>query len=383
MFGPRKVDQFGWGIAGMAVPELTIGAHFGVELSVGGLDLSPAPNPEPGLADADNGWAFFVLPGVRVVPFGRDNSEQLFSLSGLWLAAGVGIADTGGLPRAALALRLGYDLTAGPFRLGPYGGMLQIIETSNEVMPEDARIALIGLHGSFDFTSSRTSAPVEPEPASRPDKPPSPTPSVASSKQPSNLIAVAPCIEKDPHDTDGDGIANKKDACPEDPETFNNYADDDGCPDADKVRVLGDEIILDERVYFRVNHAKVLPRSWPLIENVGKLLKANPQYSLVKVQGHADDRGEKEYNQELSLRRGMEVIKMLVRLGVSPARLTLQGFGETQPADPDKTTIARRKNRRVEFHILQRTVATGSASEEEKKDSNAATEEKRESTSND
>jgi flagellar motor protein MotB len=47
---------------------------------------------------------------------------------------------------------------------------------------------------------------------------------------------------------------------------------------------------------------------------------------------------------------------MLVRLGIEPSRLVTEGFGEQRPRDPDTSVYARRKNRRVEFVVLERTI---------------------------
>jgi outer membrane protein OmpA-like peptidoglycan-associated protein len=156
-------------------------------------------------------------------------------------------------------------------------------------------------------------------------------------------------------DNDKDKIPDAKDNCINEPETYNGYADDDGCPDEKNVRVEGDEIVLDDRVYFRVNLADVQVRSWPLIQSVANLLKANPQYALVRVQGHADDTGPSDYNLDLSIRRSRAVRDMIVAFGVAESRLVVEGFGERQPAQSGANEGARQKNRRVELIILKRT----------------------------
>ncbi|MFP6687457.1 MAG: OmpA family protein, partial [Polyangiaceae bacterium] len=155
-------------------------------------------------------------------------------------------------------------------------------------------------------------------------------------------------------DNDQDGFPDNVDKCPDEPETVNNYADDDGCPDEKRVRVRGDEILLDDRVYFRINMDQIQVRSWPLLKTVAKLLKANRQYERVRIQGHADKRGDPTFNQQLSLRRGKAVRKMLTEFGVAAERLVVEGFGDSRPMRAGATEYAWRKNRRVEFRIIQR-----------------------------
>ncbi|MBI4700749.1 MAG: OmpA family protein [Deltaproteobacteria bacterium] len=429
MFGERKVDEFGWGAAGLVAPEIELGSNVGIELPIGALGLTDGVKDEEGFAETEGGSALFVLPGLRVRPFGHRGSGRVLGAAGLWLAASGGIARTGELVRPAVAARAGYDFAVGPARIGPFGGLLQIVETTNELRPEDARIALLGLHGAFEpAPTAERKAPAEPKRVAEdpdrdhdgianasdgcPDDPedadgfedadgcPDPDndrdqvldgddrcPLVAEDRDgfedadgcpdPDNdrdrITDRDDRCPNDPEDADGfedadgcpdldndgDGIADARDDCPNDPETFNGYDDDDGCPDQQNVRVSGNEIVLDERIYFRVNSAEIQLRSWPLVANVASLLLANPQYALVRVQGHADDTGTAEYNERLSAERGRSVVRMLTDFGVRAKRLVVESFGDSRPAETGTSAAARRKNRRVEFLILQREPRPG------------------------
>jgi outer membrane protein OmpA-like peptidoglycan-associated protein len=342
MVGDRKVDQFGWGAAGLIAPELTIGDYIGFELPLGGVALSDGTVDEPGMADTGPGYAILAAPGVRIRPFGRDPGGDLFSADGLWLAASAGMAFTGSVVRPAFTARLGYDLCLGPAsegRFGPYAGYMQIVETQSEAMPEDARVVLVGLHGSF-------------EPAPAADVPSEPAPEPAPRASAERKAEAIP-------DRDADGLPTIADLCPNDPEHAGDEAVTDGCPHQDHARVEGNEIVLDDRVYFRLNSADVEFRSWNLLESVSKLLLAQPQYALVRVQGHADDTGDGAYNQRLSVSRAQAVRAMLIRFGVPGDRLTVEGFGQSRPAVAGRSEGARTKNRRVEFLILQRSSIDG------------------------
>ena len=154
-------------------------------------------------------------------------------------------------------------------------------------------------------------------------------------------------------DNDKDGILDTVDKCPNEPETLNGYADDDGCPDDTQVRVVGDQILLDDRVHFDTNRSVVLLDSQPLLWRVAQLIIKHPEYTHVEVEGYADERGEEGYNQKLSEARARAVRDLLIRNGVSRERLSAVGFGTSNPRLPEKSDKAYRQNRRVEFKITR------------------------------
>jgi OOP family OmpA-OmpF porin len=134
---------------------------------------------------------------------------------------------------------------------------------------------------------------------------------------------------------------------------LNGYADDDGCPDDVQVRVVGDQILLDDRVHFDTNRSIVLLDSQPLLWRVARLIIKHPEYTRIEVDGYADERGEESYNQKLSEARARSVRELLVRYGVSRERLTAVGFGTSNPRLSEKSDKAYRQNRRVEFKITR------------------------------
>jgi outer membrane protein OmpA-like peptidoglycan-associated protein len=74
--------------------------------------------------------------------------------------------------------------------------------------------------------------------------------------------------------------------------------------------------------------------------------------SMIRVEGHTDDRGAEKANLDLSQRRAQAVVAYLVRKGVAAARLEAAGFGEARPIAPNDTAENRGRNRRVEFVIV-------------------------------
>ena len=157
-------------------------------------------------------------------------------------------------------------------------------------------------------------------------------------------------------DNDRDGVYDADDLCPTEQETINGVEDEDGCPDEGKsqVELTSRSIVIHQKVYFATNKDVVLERSFPLLKQVGLLLRANPQITKVRVEGHTDSRADDAFNMDLSQRRAGNVRKYLVEeAGIDPARLEPVGYGESQPVDTNDTDQGRENNRRVVFTILE------------------------------
>ena len=104
----------------------------------------------------------------------------------------------------------------------------------------------------------------------------------------------------------------------------------------------------------------ILPESTPLLLEIADVLIKNPRIKRVEVQGHTDNTGTPEHNQDLSDRRAGSVRNWLVQHGVSPDRLVAKGYGQSKPLVPNVTTANKAKNRRVQFIIMdQDKAATG------------------------
>jgi len=84
------------------------------------------------------------------------------------------------------------------------------------------------------------------------------------------------------------------------------------------------------------------------LRNNARWLKKNTGVKIT-IEGHADERGENEYNLALGEKRAMSVKDYLKSLGVDASRISTVSFGEEKPADPDHNEAAWAKNRRAEF----------------------------------
>jgi len=153
-------------------------------------------------------------------------------------------------------------------------------------------------------------------------------------------------------DNDKDGIPDTKDKCPNQPEDFDGDQDDDGCPDLYKNIIIKDKKIeLKQKIFFATNKAKILSRSFDLLNEVASALTDKPEIR-VRIEGHTDSRGSDRYNRKLSDRRAKSVRMYLIKRGVDPSRMVSVGYGEERPIADNDTEEGRELNRRVEFFIL-------------------------------
>lgn len=154
-------------------------------------------------------------------------------------------------------------------------------------------------------------------------------------------------------DNDLDGILDLQDQCPNEPETYNGHEDEDGCPDKGKVIIEGDDILILEKIHFATASAEILPKSFPIIDAVSTTLKHHPEFLVIEVAGHADERASDAYNLRLTQARAASVVSALAERHVDPARLVSQGYGEFCPIADGHDETAWEQNRRVEFKVVK------------------------------
>jgi len=148
-------------------------------------------------------------------------------------------------------------------------------------------------------------------------------------------------------DRDHDGIPDRLDKCPDDP-----GLPPDGCPKKyTLVEIKKDRIVIKQQVHFASAAYKVLPDSFPLLDQVALVLRDYPAMK-VSVEGHTDSVGPEAMNMKLSQARADAVKGYLVKKGVAEERLESIGFGPTKPIASNKTEQGRTQNRRTEFRIV-------------------------------
>ena len=101
-------------------------------------------------------------------------------------------------------------------------------------------------------------------------------------------------------------------------------------------------------VYFDYDTADILPEFNALLAAHGQFLAQNPNTQL-RLEGHADERGSREYNIGLGERRAQAVRRVLMLQGAGGTQLTTVSYGEERPAQTGSDDEAWRLNRRVEL----------------------------------
>lgn len=119
-----------------------------------------------------------------------------------------------------------------------------------------------------------------------------------------------------------------------------------------KVDRVGEGIVVEfsNAVLFGTNQSNIGPQAANTLNQLITVLNNYPDTNL-EIDGHTDNTGSDEYNQQLSERRANAVAAYLRSNGIASARITTRGFGETYPKYDNNTETGRSGNRRVEFQI--------------------------------
>jgi outer membrane protein OmpA-like peptidoglycan-associated protein len=120
-----------------------------------------------------------------------------------------------------------------------------------------------------------------------------------------------------------------------------------------RVVLTDSNIQILDKVQFETGSDKLLPVSFPLLDQVAQVMTENPQIELVEIQGHTDATGSAAINRKLSAARAESVKRYLVDKKLAKGRFTTKGFGPDVPVATNDTAEGREANRRVEFHIVK------------------------------
>ena len=101
-------------------------------------------------------------------------------------------------------------------------------------------------------------------------------------------------------------------------------------------------------IYFEYDSSEIRSEFRPVLRAHAEYLAANPTQTLI-LEGHADERGSREYNIALSERRADAVKRLMVAEGAAPGQLSVVSYGEERPASLGIGEDAMSLNRRVEI----------------------------------
>jgi outer membrane protein OmpA-like peptidoglycan-associated protein len=173
-------------------------------------------------------------------------------------------------------------------------------------------------------------------------------------------------------DTDGDGVMDKNDECPNEAGPIENKGcpvkdqDGDGVPDAEDkcpgvagvAENYGCPMIteaaqteltnLARAIYFRTGRDSFTDETSIRLEGISKILAEYKDVKFV-VEGHTDNTGSDKINNELSQKRADAVRDYLIENGFPAENIRSAGFGSANPIGDNSTSKGRQQNRRVEI----------------------------------
>jgi outer membrane protein OmpA-like peptidoglycan-associated protein len=107
-----------------------------------------------------------------------------------------------------------------------------------------------------------------------------------------------------------------------------------------------------EHISFALNASDLDTSSYVTLNRVVELLQKNPNVSI-EISAHTDDIGDETYNQRLSERRALSIVRYLTKHGVEIQRMRPHGHGKAKPLVPNDSEENRARNRRVELQVLR------------------------------
>ena len=145
-------------------------------------------------------------------------------------------------------------------------------------------------------------------------------------------------------DSDGDGVVDKDDKCP----NIGGVVGPDGC--ARSVPASATEVFRRaiSGINFNSGSDVITNESYAILDEVVSVMNQYPQLN-VSIEGHTDSQGNDDKNLALSSERAQAVQAYLTGKGVSASRLRSVGYGETTPIATNDTSAGRAQNRRVEL----------------------------------
>ena len=148
-------------------------------------------------------------------------------------------------------------------------------------------------------------------------------------------------------DTDGDGIADKDDKCP----TVKGTAANKGCPEvtAEVIKQLNN---FSKAILFNSGKATIRPESNVKLEEIVKVMSSYSAANFT-LEGYTDSTGSVVKNLQLSKERAAAVKAYLIAKGISADRLSSEGYGVVKPIASNKTEAGRAQNRRVEILLAK------------------------------
>lgn len=111
------------------------------------------------------------------------------------------------------------------------------------------------------------------------------------------------------------------------------------------------KIYILKNINYETDKFVLTDSTYTQIDSIARILQENMTLKI-KIIGHTDDLGGKEYNMRLSQKRAKEIEKLLLMRQINKDRIIIEAKGDSHPLIKDKSPLARQANRRVEFIFL-------------------------------
>ncbi len=115
---------------------------------------------------------------------------------------------------------------------------------------------------------------------------------------------------------------------------------------------FSEKSVLKKMIHFDFDSYEINNDAKKILEEIAAYLKEYRSLKII-VEGHCDERGTKEYNLALGMKRAEATKKYLEDLGIEESRLSIISYGEDKPLDPTSSEEAWAKNRRAQFKRAQ------------------------------
>jgi len=136
-------------------------------------------------------------------------------------------------------------------------------------------------------------------------------------------------------DNDGDTIPDGEDSCPNEPETYNGKDDQDGCPDtSDIVVIICPPKPIPTYVYYNKKKLNIKEAGHDFLDAVAKIIIDHPKILRVQVAAYSDSKGSKSSNIKTTQKVAGKAVDYLVARGVDKTILSAAGYGGGFPVQP-------------------------------------------------
>ncbi len=113
---------------------------------------------------------------------------------------------------------------------------------------------------------------------------------------------------------------------------------------------MPEDALVLKPIYFDFDKSEIREDNLPILEGIAAWMMEKPEARL-KIEGHCDERGTKEYNLALGERRALSVRSHLTGLAVNPERIFTISYGEEDPVCLEASEECWAQNRRAEFLV--------------------------------